>query len=316
MLDALRFVQGSVAKKDYVPALQHFRIKNGEIRGYNGMLGLCSPIDLDMDITPRADQLVRAIQACKDTISLHLTPGGKLVVRSGKFKANVDCTTEQFPEVWPEGQRVELPKGFLEKMRIAADFIAEDASRPWARGLLLRGQSIFATNNVILIEGWLPTPFPVTVNIPEAAVLELLRIGEEPEYLHITGNSVTFFFENKRWLKTQTYSAEWPDLSKILDVPSNPSPLPEGFWEALASLDRFTDDHGMLYLEKDSIATSLGDETGASIMLPESLIAGKFNIRHLSLLKSIATRIDFTTYPKPCLFFGDNGFRGAIMGMR
>ena len=44
MLKALKFVQGAVSKKDLVPALTHFRIENGTVRSYNGMLALCTPI--------------------------------------------------------------------------------------------------------------------------------------------------------------------------------------------------------------------------------------------------------------------------------
>ncbi len=42
MLDTLKFIQGAVARKDHVPALVHFRIAGGRIRGFNGTLSLAA----------------------------------------------------------------------------------------------------------------------------------------------------------------------------------------------------------------------------------------------------------------------------------
>ena len=79
MIDALRFVQGAVARKDFVPEMTHFHIKEGGVMTYNGALTLYSPIELNFDVSPKADQMVKAIAACQDqTITLHMTPAKKL----------------------------------------------------------------------------------------------------------------------------------------------------------------------------------------------------------------------------------------------
>jgi DNA polymerase III sliding clamp (beta) subunit (PCNA family) len=315
MLDTLRFVQGSVAKKDLIPELQHFHIQGGTIRGYNGMLGLCCPIDLNLDVTPNAIPFIKAIQTCKETIQLHVTPAGKLAVKSGKFKAFIDCIVDKFPEVTPEGKEIILDGSLLKVLKKLAPLIAEDASRPWARGILLRGQSAFATNNVILAEHWLGYIFPVTLNIPRAAVLELLRIGEEPIKLQMSETSATFHFTGDRWLRTQTYSTDWPELTRILDQNSNPVPIPEGLWDAALELKPFVGESGRLFLRPGNIATGQIEGEGASFELPELQTTGCFNFEQLQLLKPVAKTIDFSTYPAPCLFHGD-GIRGAIIGMR
>lgn len=317
MLSSLKFVQGAVARKDFVPELTHFRIHGGSIRGYNGMLGLCCPIDLDLDVCPRATPFIKAIQTCQDTIQLHLTPGGKLSVKSGKFKALIECTTESFPEVEPEGEVVKPDGALLKTLKKLAPFISEDASRPWSRGILLRGQSAFATNNIVLVEAWLGYTFPVEINIPRAAIVELLRIGEEPEFLQVTKTSVTFHFSGKRWLRTQTFSTEWPDLGWVLDVPpaSDRLPIPDKLWDALESLDPFTEDLGKVFLFPGIIATSETKEIGAMVEVPELQATGCYNAKQLSLLKNVADRIDFSAYPGPSSFVGEN-IRGAIVGMR
>lgn len=318
MLDSLRFVQGAVAKKDFVATLTHFRIRGGSIMGYNGMMALCCPIDLDLDVCPKATPFVKAIQTCKDTIAIHSTPTGRLSIKSGSFKAFIDCTSETFPEVVPEGQVIELGEGskILETLKALSPFIAEDASRPWARGILFRGQSAFATNNVALIEKWLGYNFPVVINIPKAAVAELLRIGEEPISLQMSDTSMTFHFPGNRWLRTQSYPVDWPDLSRILDTPANPSAVPASLFEQIADLAPFVDELGAIHLHDNAITTGVHDTDGATVVI-EGLAGavGTYNIKQFMLLDGVATSFDLTTYPAPCLFYGD-GVRGAVVGMR
>lgn len=318
MLKELKFVQGAIARKDFVQALMHFRIKDKTIKGFNGMIGLCSPIALDLDVTPKADQFAKAIQTCKDTIALHVTPKGKLSIKSGQFKAMIECIAPgEYPEILPEGEFVKLEGSILSAIKALAPFIADDASRPWARGVLFRGQSAYATNNIVLVESWLGSPFPLHVNIPKEAINELLRINEEPERVQISANRVTFHFSDDRWLCTQTLSTEWPHLEKVLDNPSNAQPLPAGLFQAVEELAPFTDKMERVFLHADGkVSTSILDsEEGATIELDTVTFEGCYNYKHLLSIQDIATEMDFSLWPGPCLFFGDR-VRGALIGMR
>jgi DNA polymerase III sliding clamp (beta) subunit (PCNA family) len=315
MLKELLFVQGSVAKKDFQPALTHFHICNGRIQGYNGTIALSSPIALDLDITPKAIPLVKALQGCKDTVALSKTDGGRLAIKSGKFKAFVDCLPEKFPEIHPSGDRVEIPQPILPILKTLRSFVAEDASRQWARGILLKGKSAYATNNIILVEYYLAIAFPFELNIPLTTIDELLRINEEPEYLLVAEKSITFCFSGERWLNSGIYSIQWPNVEKVLvDSTEGSGPLP--FTDAdLQPLLAFVDKSSHLYFHKGCLATSRDDGVGASVEcvgLPEK---GVFNLEMLRKLFPIVNTIDFSRYPAPCPFFG-NGLRGVIIGMR
>jgi DNA polymerase III sliding clamp (beta) subunit (PCNA family) len=315
MLNSLKFVQGAVASKDFVPELCHFKIENGTVQGYNGMMGLCCPIDLDLNVSPKAVPFVKAIQTCKDTVQLHVTPAGKLSVKSGKFKAFIDCHKDSFPDAVPEGLEFKFGGGLQGVLKALAPFIAEDASRPWARGILLRGQSAFATNNICLIEHWLPAPSPAEVNIPRAAVMELIRIGEEPEKIQVNETSATFHFSGNRWLRTQTYSTQWPDLSLILNRPNSAETVPAGLYEAVADLSPFVDDLGRIFFKDGNISTGQTEGEGAAHEVAGIPEGGCYHFKQLLLLEKVVKKIDFGAYPNPCIFYGD-GVRGAIVGMR
>lgn len=315
MINSLKFVMGAVAKKDFAPELCHFHIQGGTVRGYNGMLGLCCPINLNIDVKPNAIQFVKAIQTCKDTVALHVTDKGKLAIKSGNFRAFVECIPGDFPEVVPEGREIQLDGNLLKAIKVLAPFIAEDASRQWARGILFRGRSAFATNNVVIVEYWLNYDFPVDLNIPKAAVQELIRIGEEPSSMQISDTSVTFHFSGNRWLRTQTYDLAWPNVSAILDLPSNPIAPPEGLWQAVEDISPFVNDLGNIFFGDGKVATSCNDGEGASVEVPGIDHMGCFHFKQLALLEKVVEKIDFSTYPKPCGFIGEN-LRGALAGMR
>jgi len=315
MLTALKFVKGAVSTKDYVPALTHFRIAHGRVTGYNGKMSLSAPVALDVDCCPKAIPFVKAIEACEETAQLHLTPSGKLAIRSGKFKAHVDTLPGgDFPNVGPEGLAVSLDGALLEALAMLYAFSAEDASRPWAAGVLLDGNTAVATNNVVIVQKWLGYHFPYRTNLPRYAVKEMLRIGEEPVGMQLTNNSATFHYEGQRWMRTQLNSLEWPDIHGVLDKVDTLAcePLPPGFFEALETLAPFVDEQNRIFL-RDGLLTTGAD--GASVELAGVRGNSTFNLRMLRLLGGVAVDVGFDSYPAPVPFFGDK-LRGCIAGLR
>ena len=316
MLKELRFVAGAVARKDFLPAMTHFRIQNGNVRSFNGTLALSSPLPLDIDCAPKADSLIRAIAQCEDTITLSMTPAGKLRVQSGKFRAYIDTVEGDTPHVEPAGEHVDFNGDvLLDAVKTIYDFIGEDASRPWTNGVLLRGQSAYATNNVCLVEYWLGVETPVTVNIPRAAIKEMLRINEPPVSTQVDKNSITFHYSDGRWIRSQLLEIEWPDLSRILDQESAPKEIDMRLFEGLELLNGFADDLGRVYVANGVLRTHTSDDIGATYEIDGNDMVGIYQIKMLQLLKGVAESADFTRYPEPILFFGGR-LRGALIGLK
>jgi hypothetical protein len=322
VLDALRFVSSAVARKDYVPELTHFKIKQGRVTGFNGRIALSSPIDVDLDVQPKADVLLDAVRACPDTIALNITPAGRLALKSGRFRAYVPCLpNEAAVFVEPEGETVEMGSSFLEGIKRVAPAMGIDASRPWCMGIKLDGEMLYATNNIILAKYWHGSPIPLDVIIPSTAIAELLRIDEPPTRVQVTDTSISFWFGGERWLRSQLIEpTTWPGepIRKVLDqIPQSQSPLSEGFAEALETLKPFLNEHGTIYLDPNSISTSLSDGEGAliEIELPGVTRTQAYHHINLVLLTELAETIDWSTYPAPCIFEAER-ILGAIRGQK
>jgi DNA polymerase III sliding clamp (beta) subunit (PCNA family) len=319
MLKELRFVQGAVAKKDFLPAMTHFAIEGGTVRAYNGTLALCAPIAFNIDCKPKAAPLVHAIRNCSDSEppALSMTANGRLSIKSGKFRAFIDCVKEETPHVLPDGERVEFDgEAMLAALKTIYPFIGDDASRPWCNGVLLRDQSAFATNNVTLVEYWVGMQMPTVVNVPRVAVNEMLRINEAPTHAQVTTNSMTFHYSDGRWIRTQLLDVQWPDVYKILDADAAPLPIDPQIFDGLETIKPFTDKMGRVFIKNGVLSTHTEPTEGASYTLDgDHTFEGIYSLEILKLLNGIALTIDWTSYPRPCMFYGER-LRGALVGMR
>jgi DNA polymerase III sliding clamp (beta) subunit (PCNA family) len=317
MLKELQFVKGAVAKKDFDPTLTHFLIRDGRVWGFNGTIGLSSPITCDLDIAPQGLPFLRALNACEGAVTLHLAKSGHLVVRSGSFRTNINCVApEEHRALPPAGSFIELTGGLLDPLKKLEPFIGFDASRQWACGILFRGRSAYATNNIIFAEYWLGYEFPLEVNIPTQAIRELIRINEEPLGLQVCEDRLTFYYSEGRWLMTKLSALEWPNLERVFELTekANYADAPEGLFDALDKVKPFTDDMGQVIFNGKCLSTT-GDETGTSYDLASAPEQGKFNCDQLAALRNVARQLDFGQYPKPVPFRGER-IRGVIAGLR
>lgn len=325
MLNALKFVKGAVARKDAVAVLTHFSIHNRMVTGYNGLIALSHPIDLELDCQPRAAPFIKAIEACEkreDHVKMALTPAGRLSIKCADFRVNVECSPDAFPDMGAQGSPIAVNGPILPALRALAPMIAEDASKPWARGILFRGGSAYATNNVVIGQYWHGIDFGFEINIPEECVRELLRIKIEPISVAATGTSITFGYENGAMVRSQLLSTQWPDVSRVLDRACTPVPLDPGFFKSLDDLSHYVDASRRVYMGNGLLRTHVVEGIGATVEDAAMQYPGCYNIDQLGCMAGLVATIDWSLYPAPALFFGypnEAGypvFRGAVVGIK
>ena len=320
---ALSFVKSAVAKKDFVPVLQHFDLAGDTVTAFNGNMALHSPIPVDIRARPEGKAFVSAINAAssqEEPVALHLTKAKRLAVIAGKFKAYVNCIEvedDAFPAQCPEGDiEISVDKEFYTALKTLAPIMGVDASRPWSAGIMLKGGSAFVTNNIILVEYHHGITLPCDINIPDFAVKEMIRIGC-PDRIQISeGRSMTVHYPEGRWLRTQLLSTNWPDkLSELLEIGADSvTPYPN-LAEPLITLKPFLEDTGYVFFSDNHLRTTNEDLTGAGVDVEGIPDGGCFHHSQLTLLSAIATHADFTPHPDPCPFYGDR-LRGLIIGLR
>jgi hypothetical protein len=321
MLDALQFVKRGVARRDIVPGLQHFRIQGKRVTGFNGEFSLSAPVDIGFDCAPHAGLFTQALNACDETILLKLE-ASSLLVRSGSFKISVPCIDlNDVPVSQPSGMVIPLHDSLLDALKALREFVSVDASRPWACGVLFSGQSAYATNNAILAEYWLGTPFPHIVNVPSAIIDEVLRVDEELSSLQLDDSSITFHYTDGRWIKSALLALNWPDISATFEKAWRPQSLkeiPDSWRIAAEKLSGFGEKReAKLYFRGTELSTtSQGAVNGGAVVeingLPER---GIYYTVYLNQMLAVAEAADFERYPDPVPFVGER-LRGALLGLR
>lgn len=320
MLNQLKFAQGAVKRNTISPELEYYQIKGGRVVGYNGYLALSAPIDLDIDAKPKADLFYKALDACGDSIAISLTEAKRIHIRSGKFTAFVPCIDKEVYEASPQGVIYDCPPGLAGSFKRMMPFISEDASRPWAMGLLVDRGCLTATNNIVIMQEWNGHVLP-TFNCPRFAVAEVARIGRDPVSIQVSPDSVTFHYDDGSWMRTQILASEWPadKLNEIMSQPATPLDLPGDFFDGLNKIAPFVSEghHNGIYFRDGGLATAGAGSQEGAVMEIEGIPDGPvFNIKALRMLDGLIDKIDFAMYPRPCIFYGGNNMRGAIMGMK
>lgn len=317
MIDALRFVKGAVAKKDFNPILTHYLIKNGRVTGCNGRMTISSPIDLDIEAAPKADALVKAVDMCEEALSIHLTEANRLAIRSGKFKAYIDCHMEidSFPEVNPKGERFPLGCSIIPCLKELHPFLGVDASREWCNTYLFTPDGcVTATNNICMIQKFIGRAFPEPLALSWDIAAELIRIGQEPESFSLTDNDITFYYPGERWMQSVRRVAYWTeDYSSILNRQYSYTPVPPNLFASLRKISKFVEEHQLIYFDGKGCRTVKEEESGASIEFDGAPDKGTYNASQLLLWEGLADRIDFSAYPAPIGLAGNN-MRGVMVG--
>ncbi len=323
MKKILDFVKGAVSTKDLIPVLTNFHFYSGRVQGGNGRITIDAPLDapLDLggvDITVPAVPFLRAVDACGGAPVLNITEGGRLTMKKGKFRSVLplsDSTSFPLQTLEWEGHRDWKPgSGLIKILRTIRPFIGEDASRPWACGVLFSDGYLYATNNVVMVRIPYTMPEGTQMNLPSYAVDELLRIGEDPERMLFDENKAAFHYGD-RWMRSNLFDVAWPDVSKFFDEAAL-DPVPEGLREAVEKIRPFCQDSKfpIITMNSEGVHTAEGD-MGASVEgyeLPDS----KYRAEPLQLVLTHAKRIDLSKYPGPVPFVGDNGLEGVMIGVK
>lgn len=323
LADPLHFIIGAVARKEYDENLCHLEIKDGRAIAYGGHIAMSTPIEIKLSVRPHAKSLAKAVSACSDkkAIELYVTPAGRLAVKSGSFRAYINCLSQEKEMLMPvpQGEYTKVSAEFIKSLKVLEPFMSIDASRPWAQGLRIGRDTTAVTNNIILAQYWHGENFPMECIIPADAIHELMRIDATPVGVLMNEHTLTFDFGDKRWLCTHLISQDggWGDADRIFEHNTAEEGLEEidpQFFEALDQLKGLLGERGLIYLKGDYIATSPNDEEGAMVEM-EIQNGPIFHASQISSLRQIAKQINFSTYPKPCYFKGEH-LRGVIVGLR
>lgn len=311
---ALKFI--AIAQRDIgTPFQVHSVLFNKWAVAFDGVLALGHPIEEDLSACPHTLRLIDALAKCGEALSVAQLDTGRLSVKSGGFRAFVPCASfDVMTEVRPDPPIAVIDDRLKLAFEAVAGLASDNAQHVVTASILLRSGSAVATDRSLAIEYWHGIDLPPGLVLPKAAVAAVCKIGKPLAKFGFSNTTVTFWFEDGSWLRTQLYSEPWPDIDRVLNVPSKPWPVPPDLAKALEAVAPFSED-GIVRFDTNILRSHDADGMGASYEVTGLPKGPKFNAKRLKIALQHTTNIDFGASNGIAYFFGDN-VRGALTGVR
>lgn len=325
LLEALSFLN-CITKDEGAPYETHINLQYNTAVAYNDVLSAGIIIAEDIIAAPHNKTFKAALSKCAEAYTLSID-GTRIVVKSGKFKVNVPCIDPIILAIRnPDPPSFDIDERFKAALACIDVIKAEPNSEQiYLLAFLMNGQSVITTDGKIIIEYWHGIANLPTIAIPKTIIPAIVGINKKLVKFGYSNTSVTFFFEDKSWIKSQLYNKEWPSdtINAVLNKNCNPSAVPPDFFTGLDAVATFSE-KGSVFFKRDKICSHKVEEVGATFDVPGLPNGPIYTAKYLSIIKNLATKIDFAVSANGSvhsnnssgylLFWFGNQVRGIIAG--
>jgi len=315
LLSALKFI--SLITKDIgTPSETHVRLQNNLATASNGILALGCPIKENLNCCPQNSLLVHTLSKCTNDIEYQ--QGLMLSIKSGKLKATIPCLAlDLISNITPDEPIAIIDNRLKQGFEVVGMSSMDTNNQTiYNASILLNGPSIVGTDGKVLIEYWHGIDLPKGLPIPKNVIAPLLKSNKTLARFGMSQTSVTFWYDDGSWIKSQLYAEQWPDISAILDRPSQQAAVPKDFFMGLEAIKGFTD--ALVWFGPSHVRSHADPSVGALYEVLGIKEGPIFNIKQLLNIKAHIKTVDFNVSVQGgnmLLWFGDN-CRGAITGIR
>lgn len=314
LLEAVTFLS-NVTKSEGSPYETHILLSNKTATAFNGIIAAGQLIDEELLAAPHNETLITALKKCGEQFSITQLDSGKLSIKSGKFRALVPCIDPALLSMpIPDNPCAVIDDRLREGLAALEIIKTDNAQRVVTQSFLLNGQSIIATDGKIIMEWWHGIDLPTGLAIPKALIPVITKTSKKLSGFGFSNCSVTFYFEDYSWIRSQLYAEAWPNISNILNKPNNPLPVPKDFYTALDAVAPFSE-NGFVYFNKGLLKSHNDEGKGATYEVPDLIEGPVYNAKYLSMIKPYAEKIDFVVpseHKGYLLMFYGNKIRGVI----
>lgn len=311
LIAALKFIEPA-QKKVGTPQQQFSMMLNHWLVASNGVLTIGTKIEEDLQAFPHTLQLLDALSKVSGDLTIGQINEGCMSVTSGAFNALIPCAAP-FDILPPDPQIAVINdriRDALDSVQVLATDGAPDAV---CAAVLLQGQTAVATNRHAIIEHFHGVDLPPNLLLPKASVQAIVKTKKPLTGFGFSESSATFYFDDGSFIKTQLYKENYPDYQRLLNVPTNAFPLPQGFFSAVHAIESFSE-NGQVFFKK-GVMHSHPDSGKATTYKVEGLSDDMgFNSKYLIMLELGIKTADFQPLQRKMFFFG-NDCRGCIMGL-
>lgn len=292
-----------------LPYQTHTILRSKTAQAYDGVLAGGVGIEFaEINTAAHTEQLIAALKRCKAEYSVTQLDSGQLAVKSGAFRAIVPCLNPA--DLASNALRPDEPVAVINDniklgFSLLNNLVTENSQLVVTSSVLLQSMTMVATDRILLAEFYHGIHLPPGMVIPKAAMTAIAKIDKPLARLGFSDSSVTFWFEDYSWIKTQRHSEQWPDTSHIFNFAPVVEETPKNLKTGVEAVAPFAEE-GLVYLNYNEIASHLDNATGATYDckgLPGGAVMG---IKRLLDVLQITTHVDWTSSSLGVYFQGNN----------
>jgi len=204
-------------------------------------------------------KLLKALKAAKSGYTFTILDNSSIALKSGRLKAvipTIDYIADKlYPDPILHSENVET---FIRALTVASAVTKDKASHIVNASVLVYNTSCYGTDTQLLIEYWHGIPISTELTIPKTFIAALSKIKKLPVGIGYSKKSLTVWFNDRSWIRTQLYENSWP-VENVLDLfkpTSTYLPIHTELGQALEELSAFVGIDGRILLSDNHISSS------------------------------------------------------------
>jgi hypothetical protein len=312
LLSAVKFVSLGYAKTESETDT-HCMINNYSVTMNNNVIAIGHAIDEELIACPQIQPLVLALQRCGEEYAITMQTD-RLSIRSVDFSAYVACCDpSRLLQAVPDPQICPVSDELTRALGFCLPVVSEKAEYLLNAIVQVKAGSALATNNAVLIEAFHGQDLPYMI-LPKFAVAAIVKCGKQLTGFGYSGNSATFWFGDRAWIKTKLFDAaecKFPDILELINTSVDLMDVPEGFFAAVKNVAPFSED-GRILVDGNKVSSHIKNNTGSRTEgISKSLATRQYGIKNLKLVEKFALTMDEQAHQKATFFYG-NKIRAAV----
>jgi hypothetical protein len=308
LLEALEFIE-PVMKEDGTPPQTHVILNQKYAFAYDGILSMAHPIDEELAICPQFYSLKAALKRAKETVSISVN-NDSLSVKSGRLRVTVPCVAyNQMMVTQPDTGLWATDNTIVDGFKLLVGSISEKDDRVITSTLNLTENVMIVTDGAIYLEYWHGFKFSPMI-VPKRVISVVSKINKKLVGIGATRDrSITFYFENGAWVKSQLAAEPWPNVDFISSVVlTNPKEYDSHLIEAVESVLPHSPEKAV-YFSTNCVRSHHADQgdTGAKFDIDNIETNAILNGEMLLTILKMAKQIQFDVQLKNTPAFGFYG---------
>ena len=316
LIEALQFIC-TIQKKDGDLNQTHCNINNGFIYAYNGSVSLGVPITEDLNACPHSMKLLSALKKCTEKVSITQLNSGKLSIKSGKFRAYVECVAaDMFPSITPDPNIAAIGPDIAAGLSAVLPLLVDNppTARAFTGAALLQANSIIGTNGAVLLEYWHGVDLPPNILIPKEAAALISKRDKELIGFGFSHSSATFHYKDGSFIKTQLIEQKYPNTNIFFDGVGDTMDIPDNLFDSISKIKDFASAN-RIHFKEGCLSTSMQDDDGAIYEISGLPTGFCLNYQYMEMVKDYFKKAWFSEDKVKVNFFG-GPCRGVIVGIK